>query len=611
MANLSHFISFFIALIYLLVSSQAMEECQVNTTCIANEVFSCPVGYYCNSSSQQCECLKDGHGDINSIIRCNPPELTARILDCYCMTFDNNSITLGACSFNCNPGKPMYSSLATKYSELTQRMCTCNGLNREHKLCGNCKEKHSFSLYSYGIACVKCKLKGWHRSRRVLEYIAVAYLPLTLFVFFVLFFKLNITSSNLHGFVLFCQIISTPAVIRILLNKKTASKSVARGIKALTIIFGISNLDFFRAYTCKICLDIDVLTIAMLDYFIAAFPLFLICLSYIMTKLHQHNVRCVVFIWRPFRWVLFHLKHNWDTTTTIADAYSTFFLLSYMKFLSVSFDLLVPTSVYTFNSNSSLTISKGLVYDPTKRFFGKQHLPYGIISLIVLFIFVILPTVVLFVYQFASFRKMLACLPVNLQMFHASINMIQICFKNGMEPGTRDHRWFSGMFLLLRIVVFISFATTPTYLYFVLSTIYILTFSLIMLFLQPYKKEYSHHLPVNLMFTTLIALVYVSIAGLKIAAVKSLKHRNACYYMAAVFTVAPLAYVSIYTLYWIYSRRRFGLGFVRKANLRLRGYGVLLGEGELEDSLPDRVQTPNRYSYENLPSFATRVLKSE
>ena len=54
-----------------------------------------------------------------------------------------------------------------------------------------------------------------------------------------------------------------------------------------------------------------------------------------------------------------------------------------MKFLSVSFDLLVPTRLYEVNSTGKLV----LYYDGSKEYFGKEHLPYAILALFVMTFF--------------------------------------------------------------------------------------------------------------------------------------------------------------------------------------------------------------------------------
>ena len=56
-------------------------------------------------------------------------------------------------------------------------------------------------VYSFDMNCVECPSgkSNWWR------FVLVAFLPLTVFYFVILLFKINVTSSHLHGFVYFSQ----------------------------------------------------------------------------------------------------------------------------------------------------------------------------------------------------------------------------------------------------------------------------------------------------------------------------------------------------------------------------------------------------------------------
>jgi len=594
------------------VLAEASQSCTINKTCedLGNPFTSCPAGFICSNSA--CTELTEVGGKkrnkLKSILKYSDPNstLTARILDCYCMTYEEGapSVTVSSCSYNCNPGQPMYVPLGLNYSQLNEIMCFCGGHHRDGEMCKNCHQGHYPTLYSYSRSCTKCKTGKWHAVRHVLIYLAIAYLPLVLLTLVVFLLKINISSSHLHGFVLFSQVVSIPVVIRILLDK-SKSKTVYHIIQVFSVIFGVSNLDFFRAYTDFICIkNMSVFEILTLDYIAAALPLAFIFLSYAAVKLYNRNYRLLVLLWYPFQFILLRIRKNWDIKSTMADAYCTFFLLSYMKFLSVSFDFIIPTGAFIVKADGNISTEKRLFYDASSKYFGKEHLPFGLVAIFMLFFFIVGPMLVLFFYQFQWFQKKLFFLP---PIFHESVEKFQDCYKNGKGKSGRDYRWFSGMFLILRIVVFISFSVTPTYLYFVLSAIYILVFSLIMLLLQPFKTEYAHYLSVNMFFTTLLSLVYISLAGLKIATVKSQKHVKACYYLAAFFTMFSLIYVSAYAVYWLYSRKRSNLGwkFYKSIYVWKKGYGATVQE-EMEGSFPDRIQNPTRYNSEIMGSFVAQ-----
>ena len=47
-------------------------------------------------------------------------------------------------------------------------------------------------------------------------------------------------------------------------------------------------------------------------------------------------------------------RRSWDIRTSVVNSFATFFYLSYIKVLSVTTDLLVPTQVYKLGSNGSV-----------------------------------------------------------------------------------------------------------------------------------------------------------------------------------------------------------------------------------------------------------------
>lgn len=197
--------------------SQVLSVC-ANSTCFYEEEtknpFACPSWFYCNTSNQ-CECGKDHDG----IIKCDQARLQAKVVDCYCVTYDEQKkmVVAGACFLNCaSPRKgdlvdTVYHALNKSVSELNK---VCGSKKRTGALCGKCMDEYYPLAYSYNHSCIKCSGlygKWW-------KYILVAYVPLTVFYIIVLFFKINVTSSHLHAFVIYSQAVSMPANVRVLLS---------------------------------------------------------------------------------------------------------------------------------------------------------------------------------------------------------------------------------------------------------------------------------------------------------------------------------------------------------------------------------------------------------
>ena len=155
---------------------------------------------------------------------------------------------------------------------------------------------------------------------------------------------------------------------------------------------------FFRPFYSDLCLGLDVLPTLALDYVIAVYPLLLMIITYLLVVLHDRNYRVITIMWKPFRVMCSLFKRNWNVKTSIIDAFTTFFFLSNIKFLSVSFDFLIPTQVFwLYPDHYNYTL--GLYYAGDIEYFGKEHLPYAILAIVVLCVFVLLPSMLLALYS--------------------------------------------------------------------------------------------------------------------------------------------------------------------------------------------------------------------
>ena len=72
-------------------------------------------------------------------------------------------------------------------------------------MCTECVDGYAYPVYSYSLACVECKDYGYNW----LKYIAVAFLPLTVFYIIVILFRISVTSGAMNGYVLMCQLLTS------------------------------------------------------------------------------------------------------------------------------------------------------------------------------------------------------------------------------------------------------------------------------------------------------------------------------------------------------------------------------------------------------------------
>ena len=128
------------------------------------------------------------------------------------------------------------------------------------------------------------------------------------------------------------------------------------------------------AYT-GVCLNVSPLTAYALNYAVAIYPLVLILIT---IKLYDFNFIFLRYLCKPILILTskIHSKSDIHTSIIIIDSFSTFFLLSYVKILSTSFELLIQLNFGTGN------IIRVLRTEPSVEYFSKEHLPYGVIALV-------------------------------------------------------------------------------------------------------------------------------------------------------------------------------------------------------------------------------------
>ena len=160
--------------------------------------------------------------------------------------------------------------------------------------------------------------------------------------------------------------------------------------------------------------------------------------------------------------------------------------------MSISSDLLAPVHVKQLDSAGNVTESWHLYYDPTIPYFGKKHIPYAVLALSVLTLFVILPTLVLLFYPFACFQKVLNTLPIRQHVLHTFMDSFLGCYKNGTQPDTRDCRWFASLLFSFRLFLLLIGAFTLNWEFHIFTAMVIVLCITLMTIVQPFKKESKH-----------------------------------------------------------------------------------------------------------------------
>ena len=549
---------------------------------------SCPPGLLCKDGL--CECPDQ----YPSITKCDSTGLSMEYGFCGTLDENNQTIQMGYCVYN---SVPFYSKNNHVFP-ITINNSICRSQNRTGALCGRCLPDHYPLAYSFNVTCIPCPHVRWNWFR----YIMAAYLLLTLFYLFILIFKMNTTTSHFFTLISQCQLLSLPFVSQnLFITISKLGDNYLMVIQVLFSLYGVWNLDFFRPFYTDLCLGMDILPTLALDYAIAVYPLLLLIITYPLIVLYDKNYRVIVVMWMPFKFFVTLLRKNLSFKTSLIDAFSTFFLLSNVKFLSVSFALLCPVEVYHLHGDH-YNYTWALYYAADIEYFGSEHLPYAILAIAVLCVFVILPITVLALYPFSFFQKFLNLFPVRWYILHTFMDSFLGYYKDGTESGVRDCRWFASFFFITRLFLFLAYVLLDIKLCIVVGLVILIIHTALLVIFQPYKQAVAHLNAINILSLQFVTLFFTIFIGGSISNITASSLKNFFFVLVNILAVVPQLYIVITILYWIYTHRLFCLGVMQRLKAWRNGYDFI---SEDSHHLPDRIENPSAYHRENLTGFAT------
>ena len=411
----------------------------------------CPLGFepaqYCSSGNEtrNCKCRKN----LDYRIKCEEETQQLYLLIGYCMSTYNDTdmtVVLGGCPYIHPSARNSYKF---PYFPFPPNMTTsevngymCGEMNRTGRLCGRCENGTGPSVFSLDLKCVRCldSSYGWA------VYLTAEFIPITVFVLLVILFRIRLCADYMNALVFFCNIISAG----LLYYKPVYDFSVALSngeivvVSALLSIYSIFNLQFFQNYFPPLCISEEMtnMEVLALRYLVALYPLLLILVIYALLCLYDRNFRPLVLVWRPFGAIISCFRKQFNVRQSLIHAFASFFLLSYYSSSSVSYSFFRHTYLYDINSSKVSTVLywEGVNSTTNNIFY-------------VLTLLIILPTVLMLVYPTRTFQKCLNCCGLRCLPLHIFMDAFQGCYKNGTD-GTRDYRYFAGLYLLFRFLVF-------------------------------------------------------------------------------------------------------------------------------------------------------------
>ena len=401
------------------------------------------------SSDGNCVC----GANVRNAILCSNETREVRLQLQYCMTSngdESNIGVIGNCMASVNHDVQRVMGPDGYYKVLADRSAqdnkTCSHANRHGRLCSQCKTNHTISAYSYVLKCHQCT-SGILSS--VLQYIACAFLPLSLFLAVILLFRISITSPALNVPVLCCQFLSSPLFMVNFLNR-TRNTGLFTFTKFISTVYGIWNLDFFRALIPPICLPLTTLQVIALDYLVAVYPLLLLIFFYGLVTAYDRGFKPLVCLCKPFLSHTIRLRRKWHIKRTIKDAFITFLLLSYIKLLNTSLLIMSSTVIY---DEYGRKLGRFLVVDARVELMSPQHLPFAIVAIFTLLLLIFMPTLLQLLYPMMSFQRLLNRMGLNSPGLRLCMESFQGYYRDRADGGW-ECRYFSILYPSLRIIVY-------------------------------------------------------------------------------------------------------------------------------------------------------------
>lgn len=429
----------------------------------------CPPGMIVSpESNDTCIC----GGDYLGIIHCHPNKFVSELRrGAWIGMLENSSFYVaGECPYCAS-----FTELLLPQDVSRLESTLCNSINRTGVLCGRCLPGYGPVVNGDGVQCHNCTAA--EAKYNWIFYLMTEFLPITIFFFIVVLFNVSATSGPANAFVFFAQVLTSTFNIdgdgSVSFSNITSASNVLTGL--YVVPYAIWNLNFFQPLLPKFCLSSDVSTLQVLStgYITALYPLLLVIAFSAFVWAYGRGIRPIVCLCRPIHKCFARLRGIWNLQRSILHALATFIILSYTKFTLVSFILLTGTPLV---DDAGKSLSRVLYYDGTIRYMGSDHLPYVIASFVVLTTFVTLPPIKLSIPSLILLTKKLYkvvsrkdldfpafCSPgPRLDQF---LNAFHGCYKDGTGgngDNNVDCRWFAAFYFLLRLILFLVFAFTPS-----------------------------------------------------------------------------------------------------------------------------------------------------
>ena len=396
--------------LYIAKSHCSPNSTHAKTLTVIVHILSCPPGFQLSDTQPDCICAERLRQFTNTCLIDYTTVLRAQDAE-FWVGYDKKSqglILHPHCPFDYCTSKEMY--LAVDDSDKQ-----CN-YNRNGLLCGKCSDSLSLALGS--SRCLQCS----NSYLSLLAVFAFAGIALTVLL---LVLRLTVAAGTINGLVFYANIVAANSAIFFQPQTTNVPKILVHTTKVLTAFIAWLNLD----------LGIETCFYNGLD-------------TYMKTWLH---FTFPLYVWALVGMIIVGSYYSGRVAKVFGRnpvaVLATLFLLSYAKLLRAVFVALSYTYL-EYPNNSHVAV---WLYDGNIRYLSGKHIPLFIAAMVCL-IFLFLPYTMLLIIsqwlQAKSKMKIFSCISSPkvmpfLDAYHA--------------PYSNTHRYWTGLMLLLRFVLFLIF----------------------------------------------------------------------------------------------------------------------------------------------------------
>ena len=390
--------------------------------------------------------------------------------------------------------------------------------NRYGVVCGACKD--SFSLALGSSRCIDCSKR--YNFLWLVPLFAVMGLILVLSM---LFLDLTVSIGLINGLIFYANILS----ISDLTNNYNYS------IPLLSVFISWVNLDF-GIETCFYS-GMDMYQKTWLQF---AFPLYIWLLVGLIIILSHYSTRVMTLLGRKVIPVL-----------------ATLFLLSYAKMLKTIIAVFAFIEVLrgdADNTSDELVPRKVWYYDGNVKYLSGKHIPLFIVALLFLVVLFLPYTLLL------TFGQCLRSLPRR----KGSRWLHSTAFISIMDayhaPFTRNHRYWTGLLLIIRCILLIIFVTTYDDENAIITSTFIIsivTIGFLLLKASLANRIYEKNLANILDNVSILNLLLLAAAIYYLDDSNGHNEYNVCHCLTASISVALMTFLAIIACHIYYKMKGF------------------------------------------------------